>query len=95
MQKWKDTARTTMEIKRKYKSGIKTVFPKDSLIIIEKEVSEGLLLVMDINQKKSDRRYYKMVASEISIEDYSLTKDNIQMLIADGWDAQDLLRRKK
>ena len=93
MNKWKDTARTSKEILRNYASGEKVVFSENALIIIEKDLSEGLFLVMDSNPKKAERRKYKLKASEIIIEDYSVTRDiNIQMLLADGWDAQDLLR---
>ena len=94
MNKWKDTARTSKEITKKYSRGEKTVLAENSLIIIEKEISNGLYFAYDTNPKKSERRSYKLKASEIIIEDYSITRDiNVQMLLADGWDAQDLLRR--
>jgi len=94
MNKWKDTARTSKEIVKKYASGEKVIFSQNSLVIIEKELSEGLFLVFDTNPKKSERRHYKLKISEFILEDYSITRDiNIQMLLADGWDAQDLLRR--
>ncbi|MHB8061141.1 MAG: hypothetical protein ACYDG2_00695 [Ruminiclostridium sp.] len=94
MNKWKDTARTTKEIIKKFANGEKVVLSKDSLVIIEKELSEGLFLVSDINPKKADRRHYKIKMSELILEDYSITRDiNMQMFLADGWDAQDLLRR--
>lgn len=93
MNKWKDTARTTGEIVKNYASGEKAVLSKNVLLIVEKELSEGLFLLVDTNPKKGARRHYKLKASEIAIEDYSITRDiNIQMLLADGWDAQDLLR---
>lgn len=93
MNKWKDTARTSSEIIKKYVSGEKAILSKDTLVIIEKELSEELFLVLDTNPKKSERKHYKLKKSEIIIEDYSITRDiNIQMLMADGWDAQDLLR---
>jgi hypothetical protein len=92
MNKWKDTARTSKEIIKNYASGEKAVLSKNSLVIIEKVLSGGLYLVLDTNPKKTDRRQYKLKASEIIIEDYSVTRDiNVQTLLADGWDAQDLL----
>ena len=95
MNKWKDTGRTSMEIVRKYSRGENVVLTKDALVIIENVLSNGLLQVSDCNPKKSERRRYKLAASEIIIEDYSITKNiNIQMLLADGWDAQDLLRQR-
>ena len=94
MNKWKDTARTSTEIIKINANGEKEILSKNALIIIEKDLSEGLFLVLDSNPKKSERRSYKLEMSEIIIEDYSITRDiNIQMLLADGWDAQDLLRR--
>ncbi|HEY5561778.1 MAG TPA: hypothetical protein VIK72_08505 [Clostridiaceae bacterium] len=96
MNKWKDTARTSNDIIRKYSGGVKTVFSKNALVIIEKDLSEGLFLVWDSNPKKIERRHYKLKMSEIIIEDYSNTRDiNVQMLLADGWDAQDLLRKQQ
>ena len=93
MNKWKDTARTTEEIIKNYTSGEKVVLSKNSLVIIEKDLSKDFILVLDTNPKKAERKKYKIKMSEIIIEDYSVTKDiNIQMLLADGWDAQDLLR---
>ena len=93
MNKWKDTARTSGEIIKNYTSGEKAVLSKNSLVIIEKVLSERLFLVLDTNPKKADRREYKLKTSEIIIEDYSVTRDiNVQILLADGWDAQDLLR---
>jgi len=94
MNKWKDTARTTKEIVKKCSTGEKEVLSKDTLIIIEKELSETQFLVFDSNPRKIERKQYKLKRSEIIIEDYSVTRDiNIQMLLADGWDAQDLLRQ--
>ena len=94
MNKWKDTARTNKEIIKNYANGERAVLSENALVIIEKELSEGLFLAMDTNPKKSQRRQYKLKASEITIENYSVTRDiNIQMLLADGWDAQDLLRQ--
>jgi hypothetical protein len=94
MNKWKDTARTTNEIIKKFARGEKVIISKDSLVIIEKELSEGLFLVSDTNPRKSERRHYKIKLAELILEDYSITRDlNIQTLLADGWDAQDLLRR--
>jgi len=96
MNKWKDTARTSKEIKRKYGGGEKLIFAKNALVIIEKELSEGLFQVLDCNPKKIERRHYKLKTSEIIIEDYSNTKNNnVQMLLADGWDAQDLLKKEE
>lgn len=93
MNKWKDTARTSREIIKIYANGKKAVLLKDSLIIIEKEISEGFFLVVDTNPKKAERRQFKLKISDMIFEDYSITRDiNIQMLLADGWDAQDLLR---
>lgn len=93
MNKWKDTARTSKEIIKENANGNKVIFSKNALIIIEKDLSEGLFLVLDANPKKKERKHYKLKMSEIIIEDYSVTKNiNIQMLLADGWDAQDLLR---
>lgn len=93
MNKWKDTAMTSKEITRKYSSVEKVVFPANSLVIIEKELSEGLFLVSDTNPRKAERRRYKLKISDLIIENYSDTRDiNIQMLLADGWDAQDLLK---
>jgi len=94
MFKWKDTARTSKEIKRKYSGNEKVVLSKDALVIIERVLADGLFLVVDINPRKSERRNYKLKTSEIIVEDYSITRDiNVQMLLADGWDAQDLLRQ--
>lgn len=94
MNKWKDTARTSKKIVKNYANGDKAVLSENTLVIIEKELSEGLFLVIDTNPKKSERRTYKLKISEIIIEDYSVTRDiNVQMLLADGWDAQDLLRQ--
>jgi len=94
MNKWKDTAMTTKEITRKYSGVEKVVFPINSLVVIEKELSEGLFMVSDTNPRKAERRRYKLKISDLIIENYSDTRDiNIQMLLADGWDAQDLLRR--
>jgi hypothetical protein len=94
MNKWKDTARTSKEIIKNYASGETTVLPENSLVIIEKALSEELFLVTNTPPKKSDRRRFKIKKSEVVIEDYTITKDiNIQMLLADGWDAQDLLRQ--
>lgn len=93
MNKWKDTARTTIEKTKKFASGEKAVLSINALVIIEKELSEGLFIVSDINPNKSERRRYKLKLSELVFEDYSITRDiNIQILLADGWDAQDLLR---
>lgn len=93
MNKWKDTARTSIEIVKNYENGEKASLSKNSLVVIEKELPEGLFLVFDCNPKKSQRRHYKLKPSEIVIEDYGVTRDiNVQMLLADGWDAQDLLR---
>lgn len=93
MYKWKDTARTSHEIIKIYANGEKAVLSENTLLIIDKELPDGLLLVLDTNPKKARRRHYKLKTSEIIIEDYSVTRDiNIQMLLADGWDAQDLLR---
>ena len=93
MNKWKDTARTSEEIIKNYANGEKAVLSKNTLIIIEEELPAGLFLVLDTNPNKKERRHYKLKPSEIIIEDYSVTRDiNIQMLLADGWDAQDLLR---
>jgi hypothetical protein len=92
MNKWKDTARTTVEITKFFTKNEKTVIPINTLAIVEKEISEGLYFVTDSNPRKSARRKYKVKLSEIKIEDYAVTRDiNIQMLLADGWDAQDLL----
>lgn len=95
MNKWKDTARTIVEITKNTGRTEKTVILEDTLFIVEKEISEGLYLVSSSNPKKSARRQYKFSSAEIKIEDYAITRDiNIQMLLADGWDAQDLLRRE-
>lgn len=92
MNKWKDTARASKEIVKQYKSG-KVVFAENTLFVIEKEISDELYLVLDTNPKKAERGQYKLKAEEINIEDYDITRDiNIQMLLADGWDAQDLLK---
>lgn len=94
MNKWKDTARTAKDIIKKYGGVEKTVLPKDSLVIVEKELKEGIVMVLDTNPKKIERRGYKLKTADIIIEDYSITRDiNIQILLADGWDAQDLLRQ--
>ena len=94
MNKWKDTAKTSMEIIRKSTHDEKVVLSKDTLVIIEKDLSDGLFIVLDSNPNKAERRHYKLKASEIIIEDYSISRDiNVQMLLADGWDAQDLLRQ--
>lgn len=93
MNKWKDTARTSKEIVKNYASGEKAFLSANTLLIVEKELSDGLFLVLDTNPEKAERRHYKLKTSEIIIEDYSITRDiNVQMLLADGWDAQDLLR---
>jgi hypothetical protein len=93
MNKWKDTARTSKEIVKNYARGEKAFLSVNTLLIIEKELSDGLFLVLDTNPEKAERRHYKLKTSEIIIEDYSVTRDiNVQMLLADGWDAQDLLR---
>ena len=95
MNKWKDTARTSKEIIKKYASGEKAVLAKDTLVIIEEDLAKELFIVLDTNPNKAERRHYKLKMSEIIIEDYSVTRDiNIQMLLADGWDAQDLLRHR-
>lgn len=94
MNKWKDTARTTKEIIKNYASGEKVVLPENMLVIIEKEISKDIYLVTNTTPRKVERRQYKLSKAEIAIEDYAITRDiNIQMLLADGWDAQDLLRR--
>ncbi|MGE4282724.1 MAG: hypothetical protein AB7G87_03295 [Clostridia bacterium] len=94
MKKWKDTARTSEEIVKNHVNGRKAVISKNALVIIEKELSGGLFMVSDNNPIKAERRRYKLKMSEIIFEDYSITRDiNMQMLLADGWDAQDLLRR--
>ena len=94
MYKWKDTARTSKEIIKNYSNGEKAVLSENSLVIIEKDLSQGLFLVLDTNPKKAQRRHYKLKMSEIILEDYSVTRDiHIQMLLSDGWDAQDLLRK--
>lgn len=93
MNKWKHTARTIVEISKSFIKNQKTVLREGSLVIVEKEVSEGQYIVTDSNPKKSARRQYNLNLSEIKIEDYTDTRDiNIQMLLADGWDAQDLLQ---
>lgn len=80
MNKWKDTAITVKD---------------NTLVIIEEDLSATHYLVSDTTPSKAERRYFKMKKSEVTIEDYSITRDiNIQMLLADGWDAQDLLRLK-
>ncbi len=95
MNKWKDTARTTSEIVKNYANGETASLSKGTLVIVEKKISDDLFLVWDINPNKSERRHYKLKASEMILEDYGVTRDiNIQMLLADGWDAQDLLRQR-
>lgn len=94
--KWKDTARTSKRIVKSYTNGEKTVLSENTLVVVEKEISEGLFLVLDTNPNKAERRRYKLKLSDLTIEDYSITKEiNIQMLLADGWDAQDLLRNSQ
>jgi hypothetical protein len=96
MNKWKDTARTSEEIIKNYASGEKAALAKDTLLVVEAELPGGLFLVLDTNPNKKERRHYKLKKSEIILEDYSVTRDiNIQMLLADGWDAQDLLRQSQ
>ena len=93
MNKWKDTARTSEEIIKHFANGQKAVLAENTLVLIEKEISKDLFLVTDTNPKKSQRRQYKLKLEDIKFEDYDITRDiNIQMLLADGWDAQDLLR---
>jgi hypothetical protein len=95
MNKWKDTARTLNEIVKQYASGEKVVLPENTLLIIEEEISKELYLVTDSRPKKAERRRFKLNIKDIRIEDYGITRDiNIQMLLADGWDAQDLLRQR-
>jgi hypothetical protein len=95
MNKWKDTARTIVKIVKNTGRTEKMVIPEDTLFIVEREISEGLYLVTSSNPKKGARRQYKFSDKEVKIEDYDLTRDtNIQMLLADGWDAQDLLKRE-
>ena len=92
MNKWKDTAITSVDVTRKVGGVQKTILAANSLVIVERELPTGLILVVDINPKKSDRRHYKLKTSEIVIENYQDTRDiHMQMLLADGWDAQDLL----
>lgn len=93
MNKWKDTARTSTEIVRTYSHVDKIILTKNSLVVIIKELSDEVFLVWDTNPKKSERKHYKLKKFELILEDYSITRDiNIQMLLADGWDAQDLLK---
>ena len=47
MNKWKHTARTIVEISKSFIKNQKTILQKGSLVIIEKEVSEGQYLVTD------------------------------------------------
>ena len=94
MNKWKDTARTINKITKRNTKGKIVVLLENVLVIIEKEISQDLYLVTDINPRKDARSQYKLSLAEIKIEDYDITRDiNIQMLLADGWDAQDLLKR--
>lgn len=93
MNKWKDTARTSKEIVKSYASGEKVVIPENTLVIIEKELPGGLVLILDTNPEKVERRHHKLKTSEVIVEDYSVTKEiNVPILLSDGWDAQDLLR---
>lgn len=95
MNKWKDTARIKEEITKKFAYGEKVVIPKNALVIIEKELPDGSFKVWDTNPNPAERRHYKVKSTDIIMEDYSDTRDiNMQMLLADGWDAQDLLRRR-
>lgn len=93
MNKWKDTALTAEEIIKHFANGQTVVLASNTLVLIEKEISKDLFLVSDTNPKKSLRKQYKLKLKELNFEDYDITRDiNIQMLLADGWDAQDLLR---
>jgi hypothetical protein len=95
MNKWKDTARTIKKITKHIGKTEKIVILEDMLFIVEREITEDLYLVTSTNPKKAARRQYKLSNKEIRIEDYDITRDiNIQMLLADGWDAQDLLKRE-
>jgi hypothetical protein len=95
MNKWKDTARTIVKVVKNIDREEKMVIPEDTLFIVEKEFSEGQYLVSNSNPKKAERRQYKLSNKQIKIEDYDITRDiNIQMLLAEGWDAQDLLKRE-
>ena len=94
MNKWKDTARIAGEITKRNSHGGNTVLLEKELVIVESEISENLFLVTNINPRRKYRRQYKLTSEEIKMEDYDITRDiNIQMLLADGWDAQDLLRK--
>jgi 16S rRNA C1402 (ribose-2'-O) methylase RsmI len=93
IKKWKDTARAAREITKKYATGEKLVIAENSLFVIEKEMNGEQYLVVDSNPKKSQRRRYKLAFADVKVEDYDITRDiNIQMLLADGWDARELLR---
>jgi hypothetical protein len=94
MNKWKDTARTTGKITKRNTHGEIVVLLENEMVIVEREISKDIYLVTNINPRKPERRQYKLNLEEIKLEDYYVTRDiNVQMLLADGWDAQDLLRR--
>ena len=95
IKKWKDTARAAKEITKNYSDGKIVVIPENTLFVILKEMKNGEYLLSDSNPAKNQRRRYKLKIEDITIEEYADTRDiNMQMLLADGWDAKDLLREE-
>jgi hypothetical protein len=94
MFKWKDTARISKDITKKYANGETRTLIQNTLVIIERLEGTGLTLVYDTNPKKSFRMKYKLKQEDFVVEEYAITRDiNIPMLLSDGWDAQELLRK--
>lgn len=95
MNKWKDTARVKSEIIKKNIRQEEIVIQQGSLFVIEKELPKNKYLVSDTNPNSSSRRQFSISQDVLVLEDYSITRDiNIPMLLADGWDAQDLLMNR-
>ena len=95
MTKWKDTARAKREIIKKDPKGEDIIIREGTLLVIEDELPKDKYLVSDTSPEIKVRRRFSVDKEDVVLEDYGITKEiNIHMLLADGWDAQDLLRNR-